>query len=145
MNILTYPNDILRQKTLSVDKVTPELVNIAKEMYRLMRESNGIGLAANQVGLNISLIVIENQGHMLAMFNPVILHRSPQVEYAGEGCLSFAGVFRMIKRPLEISVKYRDGNGKMSYGLFKGLQARCILHEVEHLHGKLFIDIEEKA
>ncbi len=144
MQIVKYPDDRLRQKTKAVEKITPELVTIANEMYQLMRSANGIGLAANQVGLDINLIVIEDNGGPLIMFNPVVLKRSSEVEYVGEGCLSFVGVFRIIKRAKEVTVKYRDQNGKMQYGVFKGLQARCIIHECEHLRGILMIDHEEK-
>jgi peptide deformylase len=144
MKILEYPNEHLRTKARPVEKVTPEMVETAKEMYRVMRAANGIGLAANQVGLDMSLIVIENNGHMLAMFNPVILYKSPDTEYAAESCLSFKNVIRMIKRSRHVKVKYRDVNNKMQYGTFIGLQARCISHEHDHLFSRLFIDHEER-
>lgn len=141
--ILQFPDERLRQKCKPVDKVTPELVTIAKDMYAIMRENNGIGLAAPQVGLDIALVVMEDNGPLF-LFNPVILKRSPDLEYAGEACLSFKGVTRIIKRPKEVTIKYRDENNKMSYGVFKDLQARCIIHEISHLQGVLFIDLEEK-
>lgn len=144
MKILQYPNDHLRTKTKSVEAITPELVDTANEMYKTMREAGGIGLAATQVGLDISLLVLEDQGYMLAMFNPVILQKSKEMEYSSEGCLSFLNVVRMIKRPKEVTVKYRDTNNKMKYAVLKNMQARALIHEVEHLHGKLFIDHEEK-
>ncbi len=144
MVILTYPHDSLRKKAVAVEKVTLELVDIANEMYKLMKEANGIGLAAPQVGLDIRLIVIEDSGQPCIMFNPVILKRSTDVEYKGEGCLSFPGVSRLIKRPKEVIVKYRDERGKMQHAVFNGLQARCVCHEIEHLDGKLLIDHEEK-
>ncbi len=115
MKILEYPDEHLRKSTKGVDKITPELVETAKQMYKVMRDNNGIGLAANQVGLDISLIVMEDDGKMLALFNPVILKRSKELEYAAEGCLSFPNVFRIIKRNLEVVVKYRDINGKMQH------------------------------
>lgn len=145
MNILTYPDDHLRKKTTAISKVTPELLAIANEMYQVMRANNGIGLAANQVGLDISLIVLEDEGKPLIMFNPVILKRSPDQEYSQEGCLSFPGVFRLIKRPKEVTVKYRNVDNQMSYAVLKGLQARCLIHEYDHLFAKLMIDYEEKV
>lgn len=140
MNILTYPDEHLRVKTKSVTKITPELVNTAKDMYQVMRAANGIGLAANQVGLDISLIVLEDNGKPLIAFNPTILQRSKEQERGKEGCLSFPNVIRMIKRPSEVTIKYRDENNKMMYRVLKGLQARCLIHEYNHLQGKLFID-----
>lgn len=145
MEILQYPNEHLRTKTVAVLEVTPELVTTAHEMYEIMKAENGIGLSAPQVGLNLSLIVLEDEGKPLIMFNPVILQRSQHLEYASEGCLSFPNVFRIIKRPREVTVKYRNVNNKMTYAVLKGIQARCLIHEVEHLQGRLFIDIEEKT
>lgn len=145
MEILQYPDDRLRIKTKAVDEVTPELIAIAYDMYKVMREANGIGLAATQVGLDISLIVLEDSGSPLIFFNPTILHRSKDLIYAAEGCLSFKDVFRIIKRPAEVTVKFRNEHNKMRYALLKGIQARALIHEVDHLHGKLMIDYEEKA
>lgn len=140
MKILEYPDEHLRTVTKAVEKVTPELAEIAQEMYKTMIGAKGVGLAATQVGLDISLLVLEDGGKMLAMFNPVILKRGARLEYGQEGCLSFPGVFRLIKRPTEVTVKYRDTNGRMQYQVLRGLQARAMVHEYEHLFGKLFID-----
>lgn len=145
LTILQYPNDHLRIKTKGVTEVTPELVATAQEMYKVMREAGGIGLAATQVGLDISLLVLEDQGKPLIMFNPSILKRSQEQEYKSEGCLSFIGVIRLIKRPKEVTVKYRDINGKMQYIVLQGIMARAAVHEIDHLLGKLMIDYEEKT
>lgn len=145
LTILQYPNDHLRTKTKAVERVTPELLALANEMYTIMRQNNGIGLAAPQVGLDISLIVLEDGGKPLIMFNPQILKKSSEQEYGPEGCLSFNGITRIIKRPKEVTIKYRDNHGKMQYAVLKGLQARCSLHEAQHLIGVLFIDLEEKV
>lgn len=145
MKILEYPDDFLRVKTKPVQAVTPELVEIANEMYKTMIAANGLGLAATQVGLDVSMLVLEDNGKMLAMFNPVILKRGKELQNGAEGCLSFPGVFRMIKRPTEVTVKYRDINNRMQYQVLKGMQARALIHEYDHLFGKLMIDIEEKA
>jgi len=144
MQLITHPNDKLRIKTKPVLEVTPELVDTALEMYELMKAERGIGLSAPQVGLDISLIVIEDNGSPMILFNPVILNRSKDTEYTAEGCLSFPDVWRIIKRPKEVTVKYRSIHGKMQYAVLKGIQARCLIHEVDHLLGKLFIDLDEK-
>lgn len=144
MKILQYPNDHLRTTTKAVDKVTPELVEIAKEMYKVMSEASGLGLASTQVGLDMSLLVLEDEGKMLALFNPMILKKSKDVISDWEGCLSFTGQFYKLKRPKEITAKYRDINNKMQYRTFVGMQARALIHEYEHLKGILFIDQSEK-
>lgn len=143
MTIVFAPDPRLLVKCSAVDKVTPELVDIAQDMYRIMRNANGIGLAANQVGLTMRIVVFEDNGPLL-MFNPVILKRSNETEYNHEGCLSFPNLFRLIKRSLEVTVKYRDEFGKMQYYVCKGLLARAVLHEIDHLDGKLFVDLPEK-
>lgn len=144
MKILEYPDDHLRVKTKPVEKVTPEMVTTAREMYDVMIAAKGVGLAATQVGLDISLLVLEDSGKPLIMFNPVILKRAPKLEYSSEGCLSFPGVIRIISRPVDVTVKYRDQNNRMQYCVLRGLQARAMVHEYEHLFGKLFIDHEER-
>lgn len=144
MKILEYPDDHLRVKTKAVLDVTPEMAATAQEMYKVMREARGVGLAATQVGLDISLLILEDGGKPLIMFNPVILKRATKTEYSSEGCLSFPGVIRIIRRPVEVTVKYRDENNRMQYQVLRGLQARAMVHEYEHLFGKLFIDHEER-
>lgn len=144
MEILNYPNDILTKQCVAVEKVTPELVDTAKEMYTIMRRNNGIGLAAPQVGLSIRLIVLEDNGKPLIMFNPQILKQSKETEYGNEGCLSFPGVFRNLKRAKEVTVKYRDEHNKMKYLVLNGIQARCVLHETDHIQGRLYTYYEEK-
>lgn len=145
MKILLYPDQFLLTKTKAVEKVTPEMATAAQQMYQVMREANGVGLAAPQVGLDYSVLVLENNGKPLIMFNPIILKRSARTEYGSEGCLSFPNMERLIRRPTEVTVKYRDENGRMQYTVLRGLQARAAVHEYEHLFGKLFIHHEEKT
>lgn len=144
MKLLLYPDPGLNVVCKAVDKITPELVDTAHEMYKLMKDSGGIGLAANQIGLDIKLIVIENQGNPLIMFNPIILAKSKELITSSEACLSFPNVHRIIQRASEVTVKYRDTKGKMKHEVYKGLQSRVILHEIQHLSGKTFLDSEEK-
>lgn len=145
MKILEYPDDYLRTKTKAVKQITPELIIVAEEMYKTMIEANGAGLAATQVGLDISLLVLEDSGKPLIMFNPVILQRAKDNEYGPEGCLSFPGITRIIRRPKDVTVKYRDVNNKMQYVVLHGFQARAMVHEYDHLFGKLFIDLEDRS
>ncbi len=146
MKILTYPHESLRTKCIAVESVSPELQDVAKAMYSLMLESNGIGLAANQVGLSIRLIVAEDfaNGGPVYMFNPVLLQKSNDIIRGREGCLSSPGEFIEVKRSNEIKVKYRDLNNKMQYANFTGLQARVFLHEIDHLNGIYYKDVEAK-
>lgn len=144
MKILTYPNDSLRIKCNAVETVIPELVNTAKEMYDAMRAAGGVGLAANQVGLDIRLIVLDNHGTPLYLFNPKVLAESKDKHNDIEFCLSFPNISKKISRATEVTVKYRDMNNKMQFIKLSGQMARAVLHEIDHLNAKLLCDMEEK-
>ena len=144
MNILKYPDDLLRVETKAVQTVTPELLNIANEMYKTMKEAGGIGLAANQVGLDISLIVLEDDGKPLVMFNPKIVLYSKETEIKYEGCLSFSQRVCKVKRSTSVKAKFRNIHNKMEYREFSGLKARALAHELDHLSGVLVIDYRGK-
>lgn len=142
MKILTYPHESLRMKCKAVESVSPELQDVAKAMFSTMIENNGIGLAANQVGLDIRLIVMmDENGGPLYLFNPVIQQqKTPKI--LEEGCLSAPGEFFNVRRNLEVSVKYRDINNKMQFVKLTGLLAQVVQHEIGHLNGE---DFREKA
>lgn len=144
MEVLKYPHEHLRTTTTPVDKVTPELVQQAEEMYKVMRAENGVGLAANQVGLSISLIVLEDQGKPLFLFNPKIIQYSKETEIKYEGCLSFDKKVCRVKRSTSIKIKFRNVYNKMTYRELSGLQARACQHEMDHLLGILVIDYKGK-
>lgn len=137
LELVYYPNDILLKKCESVVKVTSDLVELAKEMYLLMKHHSGIGISANQVGHSIRLLVIENKGTPLYMFNPKLIQQSSKCEL-NEGCLSAPGKIYPIKRAKNVKVQYRDINNKVSYIELDGWEARALLHEIEHLEGKDF-------
>lgn len=146
MTIIQAPNPILEQAAVSVDKVTPELQDTARQMVSLMKEHHGAGLAAPQVGLSIRLIVMDVDGHSLIMFNPLIMQASGTKELGDEGCLSFnyGKDLKKVKRHPQVKIKYRDLNGKMRYQEFQGFAARVVLHEMDHLNGINFTEREEK-
>lgn len=145
MTILTYPDDKLRVETKAVETVTPELVQIAKDMYTAMKAANGIGLAAPQVGLDIRLIVLDDKGSPLYMFNPKVLMESKDKHSDNEACLSFPNITKRIPRAYEVTVKFRDINNKRQFMRVSGILARAVLHEIDHLNAILLIDMEEKA
>jgi peptide deformylase len=138
MTIIQAPDPILDTPCIPVEKVTAELVATAKEMLKIMREANGIGLAANQVGLSICLLVIDNDGQDLILFNPKLMQASSVKRTGPEGCLSYPGQELTITRPDTVKVKYRDVNNKVQYVELQGLSARVFMHEREHLIGENF-------
>lgn len=146
MEVILYPDARLKVVCKSVEKVTPELVAIAKEMYETMIKAGGIGLAANQIGLDIRLIVLSDKGNPIYMFNPKILQESKDKQTDNEMCLSFGrSLVKKIPRAYEVIVKYRDLNNARQHVKLTGISARCVLHEIDHLNGILLSDMEERA
>lgn len=111
------------------------------EMRRIIKTENGVGLAAPQVGVNTRVIlVIDND--ITEMINPEITWTSSEFVMMEEGCLSVPDHYIDIERPREIKVKFQTRDGKYKKWKLKGLQARIVLHEVDHLDGKLMTDYE---
>lgn len=111
-------------------------LNLAKEMVKFMRDQNGIGLAAPQIGIRKRLFVMEINGQVYHCFNPRILEFGNELEVLSEGCLSFPGEECTIKRPKEITVSYTDEQGITNkVEKLTGLAARCFQHELDHLNG----------
>lgn len=143
MTLVLAPDARLKASCRAIQQVTPELQKLARDMYCFMKANKGIGLAANQVGETIQLIVVEKDDKPLYMFNPRVI-KGESVAYNPEGCLSFPGEEKKCRRHQKISVKYVDINGNPSFGVFRGLVARCIQHEVDHLKGITFEEMEKK-
>jgi len=137
---------VLRKVAEPVSRITPDLSKLISDMFETMKESNGIGLAAPQVGVSKRVIVIsvpmEDEGvHKAALINPEIAQYSVEEDIVEEGCLSVPGVVAEVKRPVAIKVRAIDGIKKKKTNFeAEGLLARCIMHEIDHLDGKLFID-----
>lgn len=152
MNIVTIQNKkdekFLRKKTRNFDfaKYTKkEIRELIKTMRVAMREANGIGLSANQIGLDIKVFVAQvpdDQGRQkfYAIFNPELTKLSAEKNNMEEGCLSVPEKFGMVERPDQTTLEGMDQNGKKIKIKAWGLLARVFQHEVDHLNGALFID-----
>lgn len=144
MHIIQYPHQTLRHKSKTIRRVDRDLKDIVAEMFQLMYQAKGIGLAANQVDLPLQLFVINtagnpNEGQEMVFVNPVI--DSPKgTSEAEEGCLSLPGVHGIVARPEQIRVSAYDLDGNEIDMITNGLLARAIQHEYDHLQGVLFID-----
>lgn len=146
MNILTYPDKILLEKThgwdFSISRI-PDLY--VEDMERVLEESHtGVALAANQVGIPYSFFVIRKnfaETHELprVVANPIIVEKSIITEQLKEGCLSFPGHFLSITRPRSVKIMYQDVEGGTHVEWFDGFNARLFLHEIEHLDGETFL------
>jgi peptide deformylase len=115
-------------------------VEFAKELVKFMYDNNGIGLAANQVGVPYRVFAMRGHPENFVCFNPRIVEKSEQLITLEEGCLSYPGLIVKIKRPQHIRVRYRMPNGEVDTKTFTGMSARIFQHELDHLDGKLFFD-----
>ena len=147
--ILTEPNKLLRQVSKPVDKVDKEERKLMDDMLETMYASNGIGLAAIQIGVPKRIIVMdiskdENKKKPRYFVNPVIINKDKLKNTYEEGCLSVPNQFAEIDRPSKCEVEYLDYYGKKKLLKAEGLLATCIQHEMDHLEGILFIDYLSK-
>jgi peptide deformylase len=143
MNIITYPNPILKQKSQEINTeqiLDKNFQHFIKDMKKTMLKKDGIGLAAPQIGKNIRIFTINTDDGSQAFINPKILKKSWRKSIMEEGCLSVPNVYKKIKRPVKISVKYLDEQGKKHKVKISGLIAKVFQHEFDHLEGILIID-----
>ncbi|MFQ4137336.1 peptide deformylase [Nodosilinea sp. PGN35] len=150
LEIHTLGDRVLRQPAKRVAKVDDEVRALVKEMLQTMYSADGIGLAAPQVAVNKQLLVIdidpENAANQpLVLINPQIVKVSKDIATGQEGCLSIPGVYLDVVRPAALEVSYKDENGRPKKLQANDLLARCILHEMDHLAGVLFVDRVENA
>lgn len=145
MEIVTEPNKILRQKLGAIVLITLEFKEFIAEMRKKMVEAEGVGLAANQVGENLQVFVIDKklaeENKVPDVFiNPEISEYSQEQDELEEGCLSIPGYFVAIPRAKKIKIKALDENGKKVRFKAKGFLARVLQHETDHLNGLLIKD-----
>jgi peptide deformylase len=143
MNLIKYPNEILAREVKTVDLENPgfDPVELKKEMVEFMIANNGIGLSANQIGLDAKVFVMGDSAENSTMcINPTVLQYTEDTQDDVEGCLSFPNVFVKIKRPKEILAQYWDENLKECAVKISGYSAKCYLHEMDHLLGITFKD-----
>ncbi len=144
LEVRIYGDPVLRQKAHEVKDFDGRLAKLADDMFETMRAHEGVGLAANQVGVLKRLFTWEvddgedPQGS--AVVNPVLLDSSEDLQDGDEGCLSFPGLYYPLERPLRIEVAHRDLHGDEHQVQLEGFLARIWLHEMDHLNGILFLD-----
>lgn len=141
LNIVTYPNKILRTKLKKIENFKdPQLNKIIKEMKKAMIKYDGIGLAANQVDLNMRLIVVNTAKGPQAFINPRIKSKSLLKQKFDEGCLSFPDISGFVSRPRKITMEYWNENGNKQKLKAKQLMATVFQHEMDHINGIIFTD-----
>jgi len=158
--ILTEPNELLRTKSSTVEKVDEDLQKLMNDMLETMYAAPGIGLAAIQVGIPKRVIVLDigwrdksedtndekpvTKKNPMFFVNPEIITKSVHNSTYEEGCLSVPGQFAEIERPDKCHIKYLDYYGQSKKLVAEGMLATCIQHEMDHLEGILFIDYLSK-
>ena len=142
LEVLHFPDERLRKKALSVDKIDSNIKEIANDMLETMYAEGGIGLAATQVNIQKRIVVIdlsEEKNSPLILINPEIV-KCEGTETMREGCLSVPDFFDTVERAEFIKFNYQNLEGDTITQETGGLLAVCVQHEIDHLDGKLFID-----
>ena len=144
MKILKKPDTFLKGPTQNIEiPLSDENKIIIGNMINLMYQNNGIGLAANQVGYNRKIFVmdISNEKNKPQIFiNPKIEKRAKEKLTEEEGCLSCPGDLMQVRRPIYVALSWFCEHGKEQYKTFYNFPARVVQHEMDHLDGKLIID-----
>ncbi|MCX8092744.1 MAG: peptide deformylase [Candidatus Goldbacteria bacterium] len=142
--IRKYGDPILKKKAELVTEFNSEIKEILDNMLETMYAANGVGLAANQVGILKQLITIDagtkESPRPIKIVNPVIIEKSKEKTEYEEGCLSFPEITEKIVRPSIVKVKFYDQDGNEKIMEFTGLESIAIQHEIDHLNGILFIN-----
>jgi len=142
LEILHFPDQRLRTVAKAVAEITPEIKTITTNMLETMYEESGVGLAATQVNIHLSIAVIDvsdTRDQPIIIINPEIIEQSGE-EKSEEGCLSVPETNADVTRCEFVTVQYLDIDGNKQVLKADGLLAVCIQHELDHLKGKLFID-----
>jgi peptide deformylase len=139
LKIIEYPDSVLQKKALEVKEITGKEIGLFEEMLFTMYHFAGIGLAAPQIGISKSLIVVDIGEGPIKLADPVVLN-AKGLDAMEEGCLSIPGIGVIVERPNKITVSGLNEKGKVVAIEAQGLLARVLQHEIDHLKGKLIID-----
>ena len=138
--ILTAADPVLRERTKRVSSFDASLHRLLDDMVETMRDAPGVGLAANQVGVPLQVAVVEVEEKVTELVNPEIV-RSSGEQLDWEGCLSIPGYVAEVTRAEKVTVKARDRHGKEFRIKGTELLGRALQHEIDHLRGRLYIDL----
>ncbi|HUQ82808.1 MAG TPA: peptide deformylase [Gemmatimonadaceae bacterium] len=139
LDIHVLGSPILREETKPVERMTEELRRLTDDMFETMHAAKGIGIAAPQIGRSERIAVIDVENNPIVLVNPEIILSEGSAK-GEEGCLSIPEIFGDVDRATRITVRALDRDGEPFELEATELLARCMQHEIDHLHGKLFID-----
>ena len=141
LKIVKVGDDILRKRCRPVEEITPKTLRLLDDMAETMRAAQGVGLAAPQVGILRRIVVIEvEEGNLIELINPKIIAYAGEQE-GTEGCLSVPNKWGTVKRPMHVTVRALNRYGEEFEITGSEFLARAFCHELDHLDGKLYIDI----
>lgn len=135
--VVKAPAKVLSTKTKEVEVIDEKIIELLDDMYDTMVEHDGVGIAAPQINVDLRVAIVELGEDILEMINPVILETRGEAEDV-EGCLSFPELFGLVKRPTYVKIEAADREGRIYELEAEDFEARCILHEIDHLDGVLF-------
>jgi len=139
--IRQYPDPVLRMQAPPVEQFDDDLKRLVTRMGELMKDANGVGLAATQVGvLRRVFVFVPEEDTVAVLVNPEIVRRSDEAETDDEGCLSIQGVTVPVERALRVTIVGKDEHGNDVRYELDGYEARCVQHETDHLDGVLMLD-----
>ena len=148
--IVIYGSPVLREKSENISADYPDLKKLVEDMFATLKEAEGVGLAAPQIGKNIRLFIVdctpwaddnpELAEYKRVFINAEIYEESEETGLFNEGCLSLPGLHEDVRRPLSIRMRYVDDNFTEHDEEFTGLPARVIQHEYDHIEGEVFTD-----
>jgi len=140
MKIREYPDPVLRIESEEVTRYDKSLKNIIRQMINAMKFKEGIGLAANQIGITERIMVLDFNGKPMELINPEITGKSKEKEFQFESCLSCPDFSASMKRFIGIDVEFINVSGNKKKMHLEGILARVFQHELDHLNGILIID-----
>jgi len=142
--ILKFGNETLRKVSHKVEKFNLRLWLLLRDMADTMYDAEGVGLAGPQIGILRRVVVIDigDENGLIELINPEIIHMEGEQE-GPEGCLSKPGRQGFVRRPNKVTVRAQDRHGKWFEITGEGLLARAFCHEIDHLDGQLYIDVED--
>ena len=139
--IVLLGDPVLRQKSKKIHRVDDAAKQLVQDLADTVKATpNGAGLSAPQIGIPLRAIVTYVDDKLKILINPEVVEESEDVEEAMEGCLSIPGWYGPVQRPLRVTVRGLSKSGRPTKFKSEGLEARCFLHEIDHLNGVLFID-----
>jgi len=145
LDIKTFGDPVLKTRAAPVEDFDESLERLAEDMLTTMREQEGVGLAANQVGRLKRVLVAALEDEEYVLVNPVIEELAETTDTVPEGCLSIPGIHVEVERPTAITISGQDASGKPIRIEAEGLLARIFQHEVDHLDGVLILDRTDRA